>query len=181
MHDRYSWSPFVFVSLVGTLTEESGAATRSTTPLTSGSGKAYVCASDGTITNVQDITLSGSSLTVHCPKASGSSKIYFLLGTAPAATVGSNISAVTTTGVSTNWNYLYASADVPTSSDAIGTLTFHHIFTQAQVTTMLTTPLRLPTLLELTAPCIHARIVLPVKSFTPTCWQVLTLMTALPF
>jgi hypothetical protein len=122
------------MTLVGTLTEESGAATRSTTPLTSGSGKAYVCASDGTITNVQDITLSGSSLTVHCPKASGSSKIYFLLGTAPAATVGSNISAVTTTGVSTNWNYLYASADVPTSSDAIGTLTFHHIFTQAQVT-----------------------------------------------
>ena len=122
------------MTLVGTLTEEAGAATRSTTPLTSGSGKAYVCASDGTITNVQDITLSGSSLTVHCPKASGSSKIYFLLGTAPAATVGSNISAVTTTGVSTNWNYLYASADVPTSSDAIGTLTFHHIFTQAQVT-----------------------------------------------
>jgi hypothetical protein len=122
------------MTLVGTLTEEAGAATRSTTPLTSGSGKAYVCASDGTITNVQDITLSGSSLTVHCPKASGSSKIYFLLGTAPAATVGSNISAVTTTGVSANWNYLYASADVPTSSDAIGTLTFHHIFTQAQVT-----------------------------------------------
>jgi hypothetical protein len=122
------------MTLAGTLTEESGAATRSTTPLSSGSGKAYVCASDGTITNVQDITLSGSSLTVHCPKASGSSKIYFLLDTAPAATVGSNISAVTTTGVSTNWNYLYASADVPTSSDAIGTLTFHHIFTQAKVT-----------------------------------------------
>ena len=122
------------MTLVGTLTEESGAATRSTTPLSSGSGKAYVCASDGTITNVQDITLSGSSLTVHCPKAGGSSKIYFLLGTAPAATVGSNISTVTSTGVSTDWNNLYASANVPTSSDAIGTLTFHHVFTQAKVT-----------------------------------------------
>jgi len=122
------------ITLTGILTEEAGAATRSTTPLTTGSGKAYVCASDGTITNVQDITLSGSSLTVHCPKASGASKIYFLLGTAPAATVGSNISAITSTDVSTDWNDLYASADVPTSSDAIGTLTFHHVFTQAQVT-----------------------------------------------
>ena len=119
------------MTLAGTLTEESGAATRSTKPLTSGSGKVYVCKADGTITNVQDITLSGAPLAVYCPGAS--SKIYFLLGTAPAATVGSNISAFTT-GVSTDWNNLYASADVPTSSDAIGTLTFHHVFTQAQVT-----------------------------------------------
>lgn len=122
------------MTLVGTLTEEASAATRSTAPLSSGSGKAYVCTSDGTITNVQDITLSGSSLTVHCPKASGSSKIYFLLGTAPAATVGSNISVVTSTGVSTSWNDLYASTDVPSSSDAIGTITFHHVFTEASVT-----------------------------------------------
>ena len=90
------------MTLVGTLTEEASAATRSTTPFSSSSGKAYVCTSDGTITNVQDITPSGSSLTVHCPKASGSSKIYFLLGTAPAATVGSNINVVTSTGVSTS-------------------------------------------------------------------------------
>jgi len=120
------------MTLAGTLIEEAGVATRSTTPLTSGSGKAYVCASDGTITNVQDITLSGASLAVYCPGAS--SKIYFLLGTAPVATIGSNISAITTTGVSTNWNDLYASAAVPTSSDAIGTLIFHHVFTEARVT-----------------------------------------------
>jgi hypothetical protein len=127
------------MTLVGTLTEEPSAATRSTTPLTSGSGKAYVCASGGTITNVQDIILSSSSLTVHCPTASGSSMIYFLLvpngaPAAPAATVGSNISTVTSAGVSVNWDYLYASAAVPTSSDAIGTLTFHHVFTKAKVT-----------------------------------------------
>ena len=57
-----------------------------------------------------------------------------MLFRSPAATVGSNISTVTSTGVSTSWNDLYASTDVPTSSDAIGTLTFHHVFTEAQVT-----------------------------------------------
>jgi hypothetical protein len=68
--------------LVGTLTDvSSSAATRATTttPIADGTTiTAYVCKSDGIITNVQNITLSGTSLTVHCP--SGSNTIYFLIG-----------------------------------------------------------------------------------------------------
>ena len=122
--------------LVGTLTDETGsAATRvtTTTPIANGTSvTAYVCKSDGTITNVQTVTVSGSLLTVRCPN--GSSTIYFLIGTAPSATAGSNISSVTTAAGSANWNYLHASAAVPTSSDDIGTITFHHAFTAAKVT-----------------------------------------------
>ena len=122
--------------LVGTLTDEAGsAATRTTTTTAIADGTsitAYVCKSDGIITNVQTVTVSGSSLTVRCPN--GSSIIYFLIGTSPSATAGSNISSVTTAVSSANWNYLHASAAVPTSSDDIGTITFHHAFTEAEVT-----------------------------------------------
>ena len=123
------------MTLVGTLTEEVGAATRSTTttPIADGTSIiAYVCKSDGTITNVKTMTVSGSSLTIHCPL--GSSTIYFLIGISPSASVGGNISSVTSTNVSADWNDLYASAAVPSSSDDIGTITFHHVFTQAKVT-----------------------------------------------
>ena len=122
--------------LVGTLTDEAGsAATRVTTTTAIADGTtitAYVCKSDGTIKNIQTATVSGSSLTVRCP--SGSSTIYFLIGTAPSASAGSNISSVTTAAGSANWNYLHASAAVPTNSDDIGTIIFHHVFTEAKVT-----------------------------------------------
>jgi hypothetical protein len=121
--------------LVGTLTDVSGsAATRATTttPIAEGTSiTAYVCKSDGIITNVQNITLSGTSLTVHCP--SGSNTIYFLIGISPSASVGGNISSVTAAGPA-NWSYLYASATVPTSTDDLNTITFHHAFTEAKVT-----------------------------------------------
>jgi hypothetical protein len=121
--------------LVGTLTDvSSSAATRATTttPIADGTTiTAYVCKSDGIITNVQNITLSGTSLTVHCP--SGSNTIYFLIGISPSASVGGNISSVTAAGPA-NWSYLYASAAVPTSMDDLGTITFHHAFTEAKVT-----------------------------------------------
>lgn len=123
------------MTLVGTLTEEVGVATRATTttPIADGTSIiAYVCKSDGTITNVKTMTVSGSSLTIHCPN--GSSTIYFLIGISPSASVGGNISSVTSTNVSADWNDLYASAAVPSSSDDIGTITFHHVFTQAKVT-----------------------------------------------
>ena len=122
--------------LVGTLTDEAGgAATRVTTtaPIADGTNTtAYVCESGGTITNVQTATVSGSSLTVRCPN--GSSAIHFLIGTAPSATAGSNINGVTTAVSSANWDYQHASAAVPTNSDNIGTIIFHHVFTEAKVT-----------------------------------------------
>jgi len=122
--------------LVGTLTDVSGsAATRATTTTQIADGTtitAYVCKSDGIITNVKTMTVSGSSLTIHCPN--GSSTIYFLIGISPSTSVGNNISSVITAAGPANWSYLHASATVPTSSDDLGTITFHHAFTEAKVT-----------------------------------------------
>ena len=124
------------IMLVGTLTDvSSSAATRATTttPIADGTTiTAYVCKSNGTITNVKTMIVSGPSLTIHCP--SGSSTIYFLIGISPSATAGGNISSVITAAGPANWSYLHASATVPTSSDDLGTITFHHAFTEAKVT-----------------------------------------------